>query len=152
MQSIHLVVFIFITAMICPAVAMAQPAHASAQGAREPEPVLQRAERHHRSHAAERKNEDRIDLPRINEREVLSLLHQFEAPQAESVPPGIQRQWERGKPLPPGMGKRFERQFASQLPHYPGYEWGYVGADVILMESTTRVITDVWVDALRMNQ
>ncbi|MGP5189679.1 anti-virulence regulator CigR family protein, partial [Vreelandella alkaliphila] len=53
------------------------------------------------------------------------------------------------KPLPPGIAKRFDGPLASQLPHYPGYEWERVGADVVLIEAATRIVVDVLVDALR---
>ncbi|WP_193068325.1 anti-virulence regulator CigR family protein, partial [Halomonas sp. 3D7M] len=61
----------------------------------------------------------------------------------------IQRNLERGKPLPPGIAKRFDGPLASQLPQYPGYEWERVGADVVLIEAATRIVVDVLVDALR---
>ena len=90
-----------------------------------------------------------MDLPRINERELLRLLRRHDAPRAESLPPGIQRNLERGKPLPPGIAKRFDGPIAHELPRYPGYEWERVGADVVLIEAATRVVVDVLVDALR---
>ena len=90
-----------------------------------------------------------VDLPRINERELLRLLRRHDAPRAEPLPPGIQRNLERGKPLPPGIAKRFDGPIAHELPRYPGYEWERVGADVVLIEAATRVVVDVLVDALR---
>ena len=90
-----------------------------------------------------------MDLPRINERELLRLLRRHDAPRAEPLPPGIQRNLERGKPLPPGIAKRFDGPIAHELPRYPGYEWERVGADVVLIEAATRVVVDVLVDALR---
>jgi len=90
-----------------------------------------------------------VDLPRINERELLRLLRRHDAPRAEPLPPGIQRNLERGKPLPPGIAKRFDGPIVHELPRYPGYEWERVGADVVLIEAATRVVVDVLVDALR---
>jgi hypothetical protein len=65
------------------------------------------------------------------------------------LPPGIQRNLERGKPLPPGIAKRFDGQLAAQLPRYPGYEWERVGNDVVLIEAVTRIVVDVLVDVWR---
>ncbi|MDK9687192.1 anti-virulence regulator CigR family protein [Halomonas sp. LC1] len=132
--------------------AMAQPSHAPAHGARHHH---NDSSSHQRSphHETPRQHDERdyrsVDLPRINERELLRLLSQYEAPRAEPLPPGIQRQLERGKPLPPGIAKRFDGPIANQLPRYPGYEWERVGADVVLIEAATRVVVDVLVDALR---
>ena len=131
--------------------AMAQPAHAPAHGARQHHD--QRSHEHSSRHEESRRHHQRdyrsVDLPRINERELLRLLSQYDAPRAEPLPPGIQRQLERGKPLPPGIAKRFDGPLANQLPRYPGYEWERVGADVVLIEAATRVVVDVLVDALR---
>ncbi|UDM08917.1 RcnB family protein [Halomonas sp. NyZ770] len=135
--------------------ASAQPAHAPAHGARghQEQQVGQGGREHRQEHRHEYRREQRseryIDLPRINERELLGLLRQYEAPRAEPLPPGIQRQLERGKPLPPGIAKRFDGPIAQQLPRYPGYEWERVGADVVLIEAATRVVVDILVDALR---
>ncbi|WP_445012082.1 anti-virulence regulator CigR family protein [Vreelandella stevensii] len=141
--------------------ASAQPAHAPAHGARghqehqagqsgrEHRQEYQREHRHEYRRDREQRSERYIDLPRINERELLGLLRQYEAPRAEPLPPGIQRRLERGKPLPPGIAKRFDGPIAQQLPRYPGYEWERVGADVVLIEAATRVVVDILVDALR---
>ncbi|WP_193091389.1 anti-virulence regulator CigR family protein [Halomonas colorata] len=129
--------------------AFAQPAHAPAHGARDNNGHQE--QRHHKdarpSH--NERNDQYVDLPRVNERELIRLLREFNAPATGSLPPGIQRQIERGKPLPPGIAKRFDRPLAAQLPSYPGYEWEYVGSDVVLIEAATRVVVDILVDALR---
>lgn len=144
---------IVIAALLWQTSAIAQPAHAPAHGARNNHQDHHvQPERQHR-HEEPRRHQEReqryIDLPRINERELLSLLRQYDAPRVEPLPPGIQRQLERGKPLPPGIAKRFDGPIANQLPRYPGYEWERVGADVVLIEAATRVVVDVLVDALR---
>lgn len=144
---------VVITALLWQTSAMAQPAHAPAHGARnnhqdqhaQPERQL----RHEEPRRYQERDQHYVDLPRINERELLRLLSQYDAPRAEPLPPGIQRQLERGKPLPPGIAKRFNGPIANQLPRYPGYEWERVGADVVLIEAATRVVVDVLVDALR---
>lgn len=150
--------YIFITALSWHGLASAQPAHAPAHGAHgarghQEQQAGQGGREHRQEHRHEYRREHRseryIDLPRINERELLGLLRQYEAPRAEPLPPGIQRQLERGKPLPPGIAKRFDGPIAQQLPRYPGYEWERVGADVVLIEAATRVVVDILVDALR---
>lgn len=129
--------------------AIAQPAHAPAHGARDNTSQHQResyvSDRQERRHQDERY----VDLPRINERDIVRILRQYDSPRAEALPPGIQRNLERGKPLPRGHAKRFDGPLTSRLPHYPGYEWEYVGADVVLIEAATRVVVDVLVNALR---
>lgn len=141
------------SALVLSGAALAQPAHAPAHGARD---NASHAERHrsgesgrHESRHRRAERDGYVDLPRINERELLRLLRRHDAPRAESLPPGIRRNLERGKPLPPGMAKRFDGQIANELPRYPGYEWERVGADVVLIEAATRVVVDVLVDALR---
>ena len=141
-----------ITALLWQTSAMAQSAHAPAHGARHHQHDSSQHERqaHHETSRRHHERDYRsVDLPRINERELLRLLSQYDAPRAEPLPPGIQRQLERGKPLPPGIAKRFDGPLANQLPRYPGYEWERVGADVVLIEAATRVVVDVLVDALR---
>lgn len=133
--------------------ALAQPDHAPAHGARDKAPPHSSQHHAHRqeSRESDRHERDRtyVDLPRINEREIMRILRQYDAPRTASLPPGIQRNLERGKPLPPGIARRFDGQLASQLPQYPGYEWEHVGDDVVLIEAATRVVVDVLVDALR---
>ncbi|WP_249976635.1 anti-virulence regulator CigR family protein [Vreelandella olivaria] len=150
MKPITLAACVLVTTMVWHATAVAQPTHAPAHGAREQATQGEHQRGGHDSggYSRRQRSEQHIDLPRINEREVLRLLRQYDAPRAESLPPGIQRNLEQGKPLPPGIAKRFDGQLASQLPHYPGYEWEHVGADVVLIEAATRVVVEVLVDAL----
>ncbi|WP_083004554.1 anti-virulence regulator CigR family protein [Halomonas sp. GT] len=151
MKSIPLSACLLVCTLFWQVAAVAQPAHAPAHGARDNGQHADRQRggqdigRHERRHRDERV----VDLPRINERELIRLLRQYDAPRAQPLPPGIQRNLERGKPLPPGIAKRFDGPLASQLPQYPGYEWERVGADVVLIEAATRVVVDVLVDALR---
>lgn len=144
---------VVLAALLWQTSAVAQPAHAPAHGARnnhqDQHAQPERQHRHEESHRHHDRDYRTVDLPRINERDLLNLLRQYDAPRAEPLPPGIQRQLERGKPLPPGIAKRFDGPIANQLPRYPGYEWERVGADVVLIEAATRVVVDVLVDALR---
>ena len=140
------------SALLLSSTALAQPAHAPAHGARDNASQPERyrgGEGRYESDSRRSLSKGYVDLPRINERELLRLLRRHDAPRAESLPPGIQRNLERGKPLPPGIAKRFDGPIAHELPRYPGYEWERVGADVVLIEAATRVVVDVLVDALR---
>ncbi|WP_447044032.1 anti-virulence regulator CigR family protein [Vreelandella sp. H-I2] len=142
MNPIKLITLSALGALLLNNAAFAQPGHAKAHGARD-------KGQQHESNQTGHYRDGRVDLPRINERELRQLLRQHDAPRAEALPPGIQRNLERGKPLPPGIAKRFDGQFASQLPRYPGYEWERVGANVVLIEAATRIVVDVLVDVLR---
>ena len=55
----------------------------------------------------------------------------------------IRKNLARGKPLPPGIAKRFDSRLQSQLPHYDGYEWQQVGTDVVLVAIATGIIYEV---------
>tara|TARA_R110000824_G_scaffold372077_2_gene561989 strand:+ start:21550 stop:21978 length:429 start_codon:yes stop_codon:yes gene_type:complete len=142
MTPIKIVTLSIFGALLLNSAAFAQPDHAPAHGARD-------KGQQHESNRPSHYRDERVDLPRINERELRQLFRQHDAPRAESLPPGIQRNLERGKPLPPGIAKRFDGRLASRLPRYPGYEWERVGADVVLIEAATRIVVDVLVDVLR---
>lgn len=63
---------------------------------------------------------------------------------ATALPPGIAMNLARGKPLPPGIAKRFLPQdLLSTLPVRPGYEYLAAGNNVVLVNSTTGIIEDV---------
>lgn len=62
---------------------------------------------------------------------------------AQSLPPGIRKNLARGKPLPPGIAKRFDSRLQGKLPHYDGYEWRQVGTDVVLVTLATGLIYEV---------
>jgi len=141
---IKLIAMSALGALLLNSTVFAQPDHAPAHGARDKGQHQQ-----HESNRPSYSRDQRVDLPRINELELRQLLRRHDAPRAESLPPGIQRNLERGKPLPPGIAKRFDGPLASQLPQYPGYEWERVGADVVLIEAATRIVVDVLVDVLR---
>lgn len=145
MNPIKLIALSTVGALLLTSAAYAQPDHAPAHGARD----HREKGPQHESNRPGQSRDERVDLPRFNEREIRRLLRQPDAPRAESLPPGIQRNLERGKPLPPGIAKRFDGPIASQLPQYPGYEWERVGGDVVLIEAATRIVVDVLVDVLR---
>lgn len=65
-----------------------------------------------------------------------------------SLPPGIQKNLARGKPLPPGIAKKLDGRLIGRLPHYDGYEWQQVGTDLILVTLATGLIYEVLHDVL----
>ena len=68
----------------------------------------------------------------------------------EALPPGIRRNLERGKSLPPGIAKKSvpeELQSRLQIPE--GCELVEVGLDVFLVEVATSIIHDVLRDIIR---
>ena len=69
--------------------------------------------------------------------------------QIDSLPPGIRKNLARGKPLPPGIAKKMNPDFARQLPNYPGYEWRQVGSDAALINITTGIVREIMRDVLR---
>lgn len=62
------------------------------------------------------------------------------------LPPGIAKNVARGKRLPPGIAKKLSPQLLAQLPQREGYEYAQVGADIVLIETATRLVVDVLKD------
>jgi hypothetical protein len=62
------------------------------------------------------------------------------------LPPGIAKNVARGKPLPPGIAKKLSPQMLATLPQRQGYEYAQVGADIVLIETATRLVVDVLKD------
>ena len=62
---------------------------------------------------------------------------------AQPLQQGIRKNLSRGKPLPPGIAKRFDNRLLTQLPHYEVYEWQQVGTDVVLVTLATGLIYEV---------
>jgi hypothetical protein len=60
-----------------------------------------------------------------------------------ALPPGIQKNLARGKPLPPGIAKKLDGRLVGRLPHYEGYEWQQAGTDLILVALATGLIYEV---------
>ena len=68
----------------------------------------------------------------------------------EGLPPGIRRKLERGKPLPPGIAKKFAPgDLTARVELDEGYELVEVGLDVFLVEVATNIIHDVLMDVIR---
>ena len=67
----------------------------------------------------------------------------------ESLPPGIAMNLARGKPLPPGIAKRFlPGDLSSHLPIREGLERIIFGRKVLLVESSSGLIYDIIEDVL----
>jgi hypothetical protein len=62
------------------------------------------------------------------------------------LPPGIAKNYARGKRLPPGIAKKLSPQLLAQLPQRPGYEYAQVGADIVLIETASRLVVDILKD------
>jgi len=67
-----------------------------------------------------------------------------------TLPPGIAKNLERGKPLPPGIAKQYLPDgLVNELPApHPGYERLIVDGKILLVEVATRIIHDVLTDAV----
>ena len=70
-------------------------------------------------------------------------------PGLEALPPGQRKNLARGKPMPPGINKRFVPDaLRSSLSVPPQYGVIVVGWDVLLVEVATGVIHDVLMDVI----
>ena len=67
-----------------------------------------------------------------------------------SLPPGIAKNLQRGKPLPPGIAKRnLPNDLILELPPLPsGYECIIVVGKILIVEISTQIIHDVLSDIL----
>lgn len=111
----------------------------------------------HRDYGERRDYGDRRDYrdgdrPIIDERDLRRLFgvrHDWvREDERAGLPPGIRMNLERGKPLPPGIAKRFDARVLRDLPHYDGYEWRRVGPDAILVDAANEIIYRVIRDVL----
>lgn len=96
--------------------------------------------------------DDRLDGPRIDEREVRRIFERrrdwIRVDDRDSLPPGIRMNLERGKPLPPGIARNFDDRMLGELPHHDGYRWRRVGPDAVLVDTASDVIHAVLRDIL----
>jgi Ni/Co efflux regulator RcnB len=61
-----------------------------------------------------------------------------------ALPPGIAKNYARGKPLPPGIAKKvLPWGLASRLPPRVGYRYYQVGRDVVLIDTATLLVVDI---------
>jgi len=84
------------------------------------------------------------------DREIIETYSREKGVGTKSLPPGIAKNVQRGKPLPPGIAKRglptdLERQLS---PLEEGLERIIVGDDVTIVEEGTRIVVDVLKDVL----
>ena len=69
---------------------------------------------------------------------------------ADDLPPGIRKKLARGKPLPPGIAKRYlPGELESRLPVHAGTVRRVIGSDVVLVAAATGVILDILFDVIR---
>lgn len=66
------------------------------------------------------------------------------------LPPGIEKNLSRGKPVPPGIAKQYlPTQITRSLPPLPaGFEYLVVAGKLLLVEAATQIIRDVLLDAV----
>ncbi|WP_280551571.1 anti-virulence regulator CigR family protein [Halomonas sp. 25-S5] len=96
---------------------------------------------------------DEARRPLIDEREVREIFRSrrevIRHDDRDSLPPGIRMNLARGKPLPPGIARKFDERVRRDLPDYEGYEWRRVGTDAVLVDLTNDIIYEVIHDILR---
>ena len=74
----------------------------------------------------------------------LRAEHPDDRLEEQGLPPGVAKNLARGKPLPPGIAKRYlPPDLLGRLPARPGYEWVAVGSDIALIAIATGVIVDI---------
>ena len=66
----------------------------------------------------------------------------------QGLPPGIAKNLQRGKPLPPGIARQsLPAELTASLPQVPkGYERVVIDGRIVLIEVATQVIRDVLTD------
>lgn len=91
------------------------------------------------------KGGDSRNGPSIDQGSVLGVLGGYRDywQPGPSLPPGIQKDLARGKPLPPGIAKKLDGRLLGRLPHYDGYEWQQAGTDLILVAIASGIIYEV---------
>lgn len=84
---------------------------------------------------------------RSDERRVIQDYFRLNPYPAQGLPPGIAKNLARGKPLPPGIAKRYlPPGLLGRLPPRPGYEWVAVGRDIVLIAIATGIVVDILSD------
>lgn len=54
----------------------------------------------------------------------------------------------KGRPMPAGYGRRLPPPVLANLPHYDGYEWRRVGADMVLVALTSGIVYEILANVL----
>ena len=79
-----------------------------------------------------------------SEQNLITQYFQNHKVATHKLPPGIAKNLARGKPLPPGIAKKLlPKDLETTLPARSDYERVIVGSDVLLIEVTTQVVTDI---------
>lgn len=66
------------------------------------------------------------------------------------LPPGIQRNLARGRPLPPGIARRaLPDAMLRGLPAVQGHEWRAAGTDLVLVAIGTLVVAEILREVFR---
>lgn len=61
-----------------------------------------------------------------------------------TLPPGIRRNLQRGKPLPRGISRQvMPEAVLVELPRHPGHEWRIAGRDLVLIAVGTLIVVDI---------
>lgn len=82
-----------------------------------------------------------------DERRIINDYFRLNPYPAQGLPPGVAKNLARGKPLPPGIAKRYlPPGLLGRLPARPGYEWVAVGRDIALVAIATGIIVDILSD------
>jgi hypothetical protein len=98
------------------------------------------------------KNNTAVNSAVFSKNDRTTISHFFHANPfpVSNLPPGIAMNVARGKPLPPGIQKVFlPSGLISQLPARPGFEYLQAGKDVLLVNSSTGVVSDILSNVLK---
>ena len=64
-----------------------------------------------------------------------------------TLPPGIRRNLQRGRPLPRGISRQIMPEAVLvKLPRHPGHEWRIAGRDLVLIAIGTLIVVDILSD------
>ncbi|EIK52605.1 integral membrane protein [Stutzerimonas stutzeri TS44] len=118
------------------ATAQAQPPHDGKPG---------RGDKANKNHAPRYDQDYRRHGPSVDIGDVRITLrsHRDLLAPVSALPPGIERNLSRGKPLPPGIARKMDGRLLSHMPYYPGYEWRQVGRDVVLVAIATGIVYEI---------
>ncbi|MBM7454550.1 hypothetical protein HNR62_000379 [Oceanisphaera litoralis] len=111
---------------------------------RERNPEYRRGDVHDRDHRHEQDRDWRGErrYPDIDEVALRLIFREHRSwvdydRRRDALPPGIRKNLQQGKPLPPGIAKRFDPRLRERLPYYEGHEWRRAGDKAILVELAT---------------
>jgi hypothetical protein len=130
------------------ATALADPGNGKGQGNSKGNPQNSQEHGNQGTHGGKGKKSGEGDWdhgPNINRASVVGIVGGYRDywNPGPALPPGIQKNLARDKPLPPGIAKKLDGRLIGQLPHYDGYEWQQAGTDLILVALATGLIYEV---------